>query len=146
MEESRQARLRLEQSKSTAASVLRQQVFHFDPVAASNAANAASLVAGGLINSNSNPQLLQLGIGVPPPNGINVGNVGGNNIPGNVPGNSGPTGRFGNNVRLVQEQLQRQGAVGNNAVGGTSLSVRTGRMSDEHSQEEMLRSYFPGWF
>ena len=108
-------------------------MFHFDPVAANNAGNAAALAAG-LVANGSSPQLLQLGIGnVPGANGaVPNGQVA-------SAGNSG-SGRFGNNVRLVQEQLQRQGGSGNGGIRGG------GRMSDEHSQEEMMRSYFPGWF
>lgn len=153
VEESRQARLRLEQSKSTAASVLRQQVFHFDPVAASAAAGQATNGQG------STPQLLQLGIGgVGQTPGMGTG-VPGSGSGGQVNGGSaGGTTRFGNNVRLVQEQLQRQngaaGGTGPGLTGGSgsgSGSTRIGgpgggRITDEHAQEEMLRSYFPGWF
>jgi hypothetical protein len=133
--------LRLEQSKSTAASVLRQQVFHFDPVAASAAAGQAA-------GQGSTPQLLQLGIGgvgqapgtgsTGPPGGVLAGGGGGG--PNGV--SSAGTTRFGNNVRLVQEQLQRQ----NGGPGPGGSTRMGGRITDEHTQEEMLRSYFPGWF
>ena len=157
VEESRQARLRLEQSKSTAASVLRQQVFHFDPVAATSA-NAA-LVAAAYGNGTIPPQMMiggPLNVG-----GSNVlgGNVGaaGSNIVGNsnnygTSGGSGGSGRYTTNPNQNsnQNQLRPGGpgvsSVGNNGrVGGAGVGPG-GRISDENSQEEMLRSYFPGWF
>lgn len=143
MEESRQARLRLEQSKSTAASVLRQQVFHFDPVAANNA-NVA-LVAAAYGNGTVPPQMM---IGGPL-------NIGGSNVlaaGANVVGNSnnyGTSGGSGGSNRYSNSQNQRSGAVGTSSAGninGGRGQGASGRISDENSQEEMLRSYFPGWF
>ena len=137
MEESRQARLRLEQSKSTAASVLRQQVFHFDPATASSSAGGGAnpiSLSIGVTPSSSSSQLVPSSLGV----GTNIGG-GGANMNGIAAGNSiinsGNPIQNGSrpNGRQVQEQMRHGPRVG-------------GRLTDEHTQEEMLRSYFPGWF